>query len=427
MAQRSQRQTTLTRISNLPSRLCAIATERTDLARWASPNNSWHQASNWWLPTGAVSSSAPTSTTSVIINGARPSALNNVTGNATVLIDSTANCQSLTVGDTTGAITSTLEIAATLNVGSGYNPANTTFGQNSKIVWKDGSGGVQADAYQNLTVVNNSALGTQGTGSITVSGNMVKQGSGTFTPASGNAITVSGNYTNTAGDANYSNASLTLNTGGTTFTLTSGTVSGNVTLSSQTIQLNGDTMSANLTLNGSGTQTISGTGATSLAGLTVTNGIEVDLGGQTRTVVGNVALNNSGGKITNGTLRMAGTSAQSIGGTSSVSTVANLQIDNSSGVTLNRPLELTGTLTMTNGNLTTTNTNILTTPATSGGSASSFVNGPLSISGSSYPKNYPIGKSTAYRPISINSSGSDSATIRAEMINTPPTAEVLQT
>jgi hypothetical protein len=124
---------------------------------------------------------------------------------------------------------------------------------------------------------------------------MVKQGSGTFTPASGNAITVSGNYTNTAGDANYSNASLTLNTGGTTFTLTSGTVSGNVTLSASTIQLNGGTMSANLTLNGSGPQTISGTGTTSLAGLTVTNGIEVNLGGQTRTVTGNVALNNLNG------------------------------------------------------------------------------------------------------------------------------------
>jgi fibronectin-binding autotransporter adhesin len=395
---------------------------------WRGLNNSWKQASNWWLPNGDVSPSAPTSTTSVIINGARPGNVNTVMGNATVLIDSTANCQSLTVGDTTGITTSTLEIAATLNVnvGSGYNPANTTFGQNSTIVWKDGSGGVQADAYQNLTVENNSALGTQGTGSITVSGNMVKQGSGTFTPASGNAITVSGNYTNTAGNANYSNASLTLNTGGTTFALTSDTVSGNVTLSSQTIQLyGGTTMSANLTLNGSGTQTINGNGTTSLAGLTVTNGIEVNLGGQTRTVVGNVALNNSGGKITNGTLRMAGTSAQSIGGTSSVSTVANLQIDNSSGVTLNRPLELTGTLTMTNGNLTTTTTNILTTPATSGGSASSFVNGPLSISGNSYPKNYPIGKSTAYRPISINSSGSDSATIRAEMINMGATSSNL--
>jgi hypothetical protein len=120
-------------------------------------SNDWNtKLANWWLPTGSVSSSVPTSTTSVIINGKRPYALNIVTDNATVLIDfkPAANCQSLTVGDTTGAITSTLEIAATLNVGSvpGYNPANTTFGQNSTVVWQSGSGGVQADAYQNLTV-----------------------------------------------------------------------------------------------------------------------------------------------------------------------------------------------------------------------------------------------------------------------------------
>jgi hypothetical protein len=387
-------------------------------------SNDWNTNTNWRLPNGDVSSSVPTSTTNVIINGKRPGDVNTATENATVVISSPAVCQSLTVGDTTGIITSTLQIGSTLNVGSGsgYNPANTTFGQNSTIVWKDGSVGVQADAYQNLTVDNSSLLGTQGTGSITVSGNMVKQGSGTFTPASGNAITVSGNYTNLAGDANYSNASLTLNTDGTTFLLSGGTVSGTVTLAASTIQLNGGTMSANLTLNGSSTQTISGT--TSLAGLTVTNTAEVNLNGQTRTVTGNVVLNNLTGTITNGTLRMAGTSAQTISGSGS-GTVSNLTIDNSNGVTLNRPLELTGTLTMTNGNLNTTATNILTATATSGGSANSFVNGPLSISGNSYPKNYPIGKSTAYRPISINSSGSDSATIRAEMINMGATSSNL--
>ncbi len=380
----------------------------------------WNTAGNWWLPDGTTSPSAPTATSSVIINGARPSALNTVTGSATVIISSTANCQSLTVGDTTGTITSTLRIQATLNVGTGYQPANTTFGQNSTIQWENGSGGVQADQYQNLIVDNSSALGTQGTGSITVSGNMTKQGSGTFTPASGNSITVAGNYTNTAGDANYSNASLTLNTySGRTFTLTSGTVSGNVTIAAQTIQLNGGSMNASLTLNGSGDQTISGTGATSLAGLTVTNGNAIDFGGQTRTVTGNVTLNNASGTLTNGTLRMGGTSAQSIGGSGS-GTIANLTIDNSAGVTLNRALTATNALTMTSGNLNTTSTNLMTCASTSGGSSSSFVNGPLAISGSSYPKNFPIGKSTFYRPIAVGASGGTS-TIRAEMFNTSPT------
>jgi hypothetical protein len=403
-----------------------IVRDATDELIWRGgqdQNNSWHLASNWWLPTGLPSSSPPTSNTSVIINGARPNDLNIVDGDATVRILSPAVCQSLTVGDTTGATTSTLEIAATLNVGSGYNPANTIFGQNSTIVWKDGSDDVQADAYQNLTVDNNSALSTQGTGSITVSGNMVKQGSGTFTPASGNAITVSGNYTNTAGNADYSNASLTLNTGGTTFTLTNGTVSGTVTLAAQNIQLNGGTMSANLTINGTGTQTISGTGTTSLAGLTVTNGIEVNLGGQTRTVVGNVALNNSVGKITNGTLRMAGTGTQTISGSGS-GTVANLEVSNSSGVTLNRALKLTDTLKMTNGNLNTTTTNILTATATSGGSFNSFVNGPLQIgqvgtATASYPKRYPVGNGV-YRPFQITVGPNANTVQRVQLINSSP-------
>jgi hypothetical protein len=385
--------------------------------------NSWNQADNWWVSsTGLRSMTVPGPTNSVIIDGERLTNISTVTGPATVVLSGTAGvCEALTVG--TNA--STLQIQTGLSVGSGYQPANTAFLQNSTIVWQDGSGGVQADDYRNLTVNNSSALGTQGTGSITVSGNMVKQGSGTFTPLSGNAITVSGNYTNTAGDANYSNASLTLNMGGTTFTLTSGTVSGNVALFAQNIQLYGGTMSANLTINGTGTQTISGTGTTSLAGLTVTNGIEVDLGGETRTVVGNVALNNLAGKITNGTLRMAGTSAQSIGGTSSVSTVANLQIDNSSGVTLNRPLGLTGTLTMTNGNLNTTATNILTATATSGGSASSFVNGPLQIgqvqtATASYPKNYPVGDGSVYRPFQITTGPDPNTVQRVRLVNSSP-------
>jgi hypothetical protein len=235
------------------------------------PNpNSWNQADNWWVSsTGLRSTTVPGPINSVIIDGERLTNISTVTGPATVVLAGTAGvCEALSVGiNATTTNTSTLQIQTGLSVGSGYQPANTEFLQSSTIVWQDGAGSVQADQYQNLTVDNSSALGTQGTGSITVSGNMVKQGSGTFTPAAGNAITVSGNYTNTAGDANYSNASLTLqNYSGRTFTLNSGTVSGNVTLSSQTIQLNGGTMSANLTLNGAGTQTISGTGATSLAG-----------------------------------------------------------------------------------------------------------------------------------------------------------------
>lgn len=402
-----------------------IVRDATNTYIWGGQiDNSWGNANNWWLINNTVPSQPPQATTDVIINGNRTGNVNTVTGDAVVQVTGASQCQSLTVGDTTAGPFSTLIVQASLSVGTGYQPANTTFGSRSTVEWHDGSGGVQADEYHNLVVNTTSGLGTQGTGSITVSGNMTKQGSGTFTPASGNSITVAGNYTNTAGDADYSNASLTLSQyTGRTFTLTAGTVSGNITIAAQTIQLNGGSMNANLTLNGSGDQTINGMGATSLAGLTVTNGNAIDFGGQTRTVAGNVTLNNASGTLTNGTLRMGGTSAQSIGGTGS-GTITNLTIDNSAGVTLNRALTATGTLTMTSGNLNTTSTNLMTCASTSGGGPTSYVNGPLAIggTGANYPKNYPVGDGGVYRPFQITT-GPNAATVqRVRLVNSSPLA-----
>jgi hypothetical protein len=89
-------------------------------------------------------------------------------------------------------------------------------------------------------------------------------------------------------------------------------------------------------------------------------------------------------------------------------------IDNAAGVTLNGAKALTGALTLTNGDLITTNTNLLTLgvgSTTSGGSASSHVNGPLSKTGNTN-FTFPVGNGSIYRPISI-SGLSASATVRA--------------
>ncbi|MDW8466139.1 MAG: hypothetical protein RML35_08180 [Chloroherpetonaceae bacterium] len=393
-----------------------IVRDATNTYIWGGQqNNQWGNANNWWLITGAVPTQPPQGTTDVIINGNRTGNVNIVTGDATVEVTAASQCQSLSVGDTTAGPFSTLIVQLTLSVGTGYQPANTTFGARSTIEWRDGSGGVQADEYQNLVVNTTAGLGTQGTGSITVSGNMTKQGSGAFTPASGNPITVAGDYTNAAGDANYSNASLTLSQySGRTFTLTSGTVSGTVNIAAQTIQLNGGTLSANLTLNGSNTQTISGTGATNLASLTVTNGNAIDFGGQTRTVVGNVTLNNASGTLTNGTLRMAGTSAQTIGGTGT-GTINNLTIDNSAGVTLNRALTATGTLTMTSGILNTSATNLLTCASTSGGSSDKLCKwtiGDWRHRRNLPEKSIPIGDGATYPPMSRLQNGPNATIVQ---------------
>lgn len=89
-------------------------------------------------------------------------------------------------------------------------------------------------------------------------------------------------------------------------------------------------------------------------------------------------------------------------GTYTGSNIGLFQISNSNGVTLNSPLNTT-TLTLNNGLLNTTTTNLLTVSGTTaanvtGGSATSYVNGPLAltipaslVTGSTY--RFPIGKS----------------------------------
>jgi hypothetical protein len=94
----------------------------------------------------------------------------------------------------------------------------------------------------------------------------------------------------------------------------------------------------------------------------------------------------------------------------SASVLNNLTINASGGVTLNAAAQVNGTLTLTSGILTTTTTNKLTiantaSGAISGGSATSYINGPLDrtlANGTSYT--FPVGGSTSnYRPISLNS------------------------
>ena len=87
----------------------------------------------------------------------------------------------------------------------------------------------------------------------------------------------------------------------------------------------------------------------------------------------------------------------------------SLTVNNSAGVTLNDPISVSGTITLTAGLVNTTATNLLTAGtattagAISGGSTTAYVNGPLSIviaSGNSSYVNYPVGKAT-YAPIAL--------------------------
>jgi len=104
------------------------------------------------------------------------------------------------------------------------------------------------------------------------------------------------------------------------------------------------------------------------------------------------------------TISFAGSSAQTVGGAlgnfSGTNGFNNLEVNNTNGLTLNGATEVKGNLLLTAGNITTTSTNTLTisntlincvTPA--GGSAASFVNGPLTktiIQGDNFV--FPVGK-----------------------------------
>ncbi len=188
------------------------------------------------------------------------------------------------------------------------------------------------------------------------------------------------------------------------------------------VQLSNNT---NLTLN-------SGVGTNSVGGnLTIDSGSTLNVNGSSGSMLsakGNVA--NSGSLTSSGSqyLAFTGSSAQTWSDTTGTANFGMVLINNSStGVTLNTPIKCS-TLNLTNGLVTTTSSNLLTvtdtTPAAiGGGSATSFVNGPLARnlpagmgSGNSY--SFPVGKSGINLFELVNPVTTGAITIQAEVFDT---------
>jgi hypothetical protein len=111
----------------------------------------------------------------------------------------------------------------------------------------------------------------------------------------------------------------------------------------------------------------------------------------------------------------------------------NFVINNSSGVTMNTPATIKGSLTLTNGLLNTTSTNLLTLSSSAsvvGGNTSSFVNGPMACTMAKTALDtlvFPVGKGSAYRPLNLILTQSDtvSTLYTAEQFSGAPTSRTL--
>lgn len=137
------------------------------------------------------------------------------------------------------------------------------------------------------------------------------------------------------------------------------------------------------------------------------------------------AIYNAGTLTTRtGTVTLAGTASQRIDGSGAV-TFYNLTINNSAGVRLNKPANVSNMLMMSNGVLTSTSTNTiicLAGAAANIGSSVSYVDGPMQqLVASTSPQsiNFPVGKSGAYRPIilAVQHSSASSVTYTSEVTN----------
>ncbi|PIO47613.1 MAG: hypothetical protein CMR00_09570, partial [[Chlorobium] sp. 445] len=379
----------------------------------------WNDAATWEDASGNQRTSPPSlaANSDVIIRNGR-----------TVTISTAAEARTLTMDDATGTlvIQSTLDFSTA--AGAQWLSQRTDFLAGT-VEYQTGN--VYADVYQNLVI--NGATGTANSDdtpaqtAITVNGNLTKQSATAFTSLSGNPISVLGSYTNTAGDATY-NGGLTVSGNAT---VEAGNIGGSVTISGGTLTMNGGSFNVSggtLTLNNGSSNTINGSLASPIFNNLVFNiGTgSIALGGSVNSVQvrGNFTLIDAGTGspgMTNGRVIMNGSAAQSVLGSGN-STIENFEVDNSAGVTLSRNLTARSTLFLSNGILNTSGTSLMTAAATSGGGPSTYVNGPLVLggTGAGYPKNYPVGDGSVYRPLQITT-GTNAATLqRVQLVNSSP-------
>jgi hypothetical protein len=379
-----------------------------------------------------------------------PTTLNTFTSSASGNFDDAATWgtaspptpgQSVTIGTGTTVTTRANSIvAAALNAGGTGYTAND-------LLTVTGGGGT-AGRIRVLSVISGAVstfrIEVGGTGYATTTGAAVSGGTGTgatfnittqlgVTPFStalnGTGIlsvgtTLGHNLGAITGTGTISASTGTLPGGNyTSFVTTSGGTINYATSGSAITMSNAATSTYNnLSITGNNTVNLPSGGIT-VNGLLSTGGTATlaNPSGVTVTLLGNLTQGGTAITDASGTFAFSGTSAQTITG---ATTLNNLSLNNSAGLTLSGtgPTTVNGVLTLTSGNLTSVTGNTLTlgtSASVSGGSASSFVIGPMvkTIAGSGSFA-FPLGASGQYRATTVaNTSASDTWTAQYFAVN----------
>ncbi|MBI3135853.1 MAG: T9SS type A sorting domain-containing protein [Bacteroidetes bacterium] len=122
---------------------------------------------------------------------------------------------------------------------------------------------------------------------------------------------------------------------------------------------------------------------------------------------------------------MRGSNAQTVDGSAAI-TFNNLTVNNTSatGVTLSQNMTVRGNLALTDGYIYSSTASLLTltsTATTSGASNASFVSGPMSKTGNQAFE-FPVGKNTAYAPVTISAPSLATDQFKAEYFEIDPDA-----
>lgn len=282
------------------------------------------------------------------------------------------------------------------------------------------SGGATLEAaITSAKVTGNISIGNINSGSLlnTANYNITLGNSRTLTVAAGSAMNAGTSVISfgTSGTAAINGTFKTANTNGfsgTTSTAISSANSPAINLgANSTIEYNAaatQTFSqrsdyANVVLSGGSKTSASGTH-------TISKNLTISSGTTFNGSINNPVINLSGDFINNGTFTAGnstvvfqGSAAQTINGTSST-TFHHLTINNSAGLSLAGAHSVGGTLTFTNGLIHTSVSNLLQMLAgssVSGGSSSSYVNGPMRKYGNT-AFTFPVGSATVYAPVSLS-------------------------